>query len=400
MKYQLRDYQEQASRAAVSAFLSGRSGLIVVPTGGGKSLVIADIAEKIAEKEGEPLLVLQPSREILQQNFEKYCSYGYINCGIYSASFNRKQIRQVTFATIGSIVRKKADFERFKYVMIDECHKVNHKGGMYEEFIHARNDRVVVGLSATPYRLDRGCNGYPMLKFITRVRGRIFQSVLYYCQISELLAKGYLARLTYYDLTGRTSFDISRVKLNSTGADFDEESMRMELERSGFRDELTGWVQRIMNPKKGEPRKGVLVFTQFVKESEHLCQQLRRNGIAAEVVSADTPKPERERILKDFKDGRVRVVANAATLTTGFDYPELDTVVMARATMSLALWYQIVGRAIRPSPGKVGWICDLCGNIQRFGHVEDLRIERESPNSSRWCIKSKGRQLTNVLITR
>ena len=120
----------------------------------------------------------------------------------------------------------------------------------------------------------------------------------------------------------------------------------------------------------------------------------------SEVVSADTPKSERERIIADFKAGRIKVVANAATLTTGFDYPELDTVVMARATMSLSLWYQIVGRAIRPSPGKLGWIVDLCGNIQRFGHVEDLRIECEAPGSGRWCVMSRGRQLTNVLMTR
>ena len=258
----------------------------------------------------------------------------------------------------------------------------------------------MIGLTATPYRLGRGENGSPMLKFLTRTRPRVFQCLLYYCQISELLAKGFLARLTYYDLTDKTSFDISKVRTNSTGAEFDERSMREELERSGFKNELIHWTERVLTPKKGSPRKGVLVFTQFVKESDHLVSQLNKKGISAAVVSADTPKRERERIIEDFKTGRIRVVANAATLTTGFDYPELDTVIMARATMSLALWYQIVGRAIRPFPGKQGWIIDLCGNIRRFGHVEDLRIECEAPNSGRWCVMSKGRQLTNVIMTR
>lgn len=399
MQYQLREYQRAASDAAVNVFSQRnryqRNGILVLPTGSGKSLIISDIASRI----DAPLLVFCPSKEILEQNVAKFQSYGILDYGVYSASVGRKDINRITFATIKSVMNHKADFAHFRYVLIDECHQVNSLSGQYKEFLESE-ERTVIGLTATPYRLSRGMNGFPMLKFLTRTRPRIFQCLLYYCQISDLLAKGYLARLTYYDLTGRTSFDVSRVRLNSTGADFDEKSMRMELERSGFRDELTGWVQRIMNPKKGEPRKGVLVFTQFVKESEHLCRQLRQKGIAAEVVSADTPKAERERILKDFKEGRIRVVANAATLTTGFDYPELDTVVMARATMSLALWYQIVGRAIRPSPGKVGWICDLCGNIQRFGHVEDLRIECESPKSGRWCIKSRGKQLTNVLITR
>lgn len=372
-----------------------RNGILVLPTGAGKSLVISDIAARI----DAPLLVFNPSKEILEQNVAKFQSYGIWDFGVYSASVGRKDINRVTFATIKSVMNHMDDFAHFKYVLIDECHQVNSYSGQYKEFLESEN-RVVIGLTATPYRLGKGQNGSPMLKFLTRTNPRIFQRLLYYCQISELLAQGYLAQLMYYDLTGKTSFDIRKVKTNSTGADFDERSMRKELERSNFKGELVGWVTRILNPKKGEPRNGILVFTQFVKESEYLRDQLKKKGIMSEVVSADTPKAERERIIADFKAGRIKVVANAATLTTGFDYPELDTVVMARATMSLSLWYQIVGRAIRPSPGKLGWIVDLCGNIQRFGHVEDLRIENEMPNSGRWCVMSRGRQLTNVLMTR
>ena len=398
-QYVLREYQKKASDAAVNMFMrknrEQKNGLLVLPTGAGKSLVISDIAARV----DSPLLVFNPSKEILEQNVAKFQSYGIWDFGVYSASVGKKDINRVTFATIKSVYNHINDFAHFKYVIIDECHQVNSYAGQYKEFIESA-DRVVIGLTATPYRLMRGEYGQPMLKFITRTRPRIFKCLLYYCQISDLLAKGYLANLMYYDLTGRTSFDISRVRTNSTGADFDENSMRMEIERSGFRDDLTNWVIRVLNPKKGNPRKGVLVFTQFVKESDYLVRQLNKLGIPAKVVSADTPKREREIIIKDFKEGRLRVVANAATLTTGFDYPELDTVIMARATMSLSLWYQIVGRAIRPYPGKLGWIVDLCGNIRRFGHVEDLRIECEVPNSGRWCVMSRGRQLTNVTVMR
>ena len=399
MKYTLREYQKRASDAAVSMFMRRgrmqRNGLLVLPTGSGKSLIISDIAARI----DAPLLVFNPSKEILEQNVAKFQSYGIWDFGVYSASVRKKDINRVTFATIKSVYNHKEDFAHFRYVLIDECHQVNSLSGQYKDFLESE-ERVVIGLTATPYRLSRGVSGFPILKFLTRTRPRIFQCLLYYCQISDLLAQGYLARLTYYDLTNKTSFDISRVSTNSTGADFDERSMRMELERSGFRDELTNWVVRVLNPKRGAPRKGVLVFTQFVKESEHLVRQLNRMGISSKVVSADTPKKEREAIIRDFKDGRIRVVANAATLTTGFDYPELDTVVMARATMSLSLWYQIVGRAIRPCYGKNAWIVDLCGNIRRFGHVEDLRIECEEPNTGKWMVMSRGKQLTNVPIFR
>jgi len=115
------------------------------------------------------------------------------------------------------------------------------------------------------------------------------------------------------------------------------------------------------------------------------------------IVSGDTSKKEREQILSDFKAGLIPVVANVGVLTTGFDYPELDTIVMARPTMSLALYYQIVGRAIRPHPNKEsGWIIDLCGNIDRFGKVEDLKLTE--PKAGLWQVENKGKQLTNILF--
>lgn len=384
MKYQLRDYQKQASDAAVNAFKCkrGRNGILVLPTGAGKSLVIADIASRI----DSPLLVFQPSKEILQQNFEKLLSYGILDCGVYSASAGRKDINRITFAMIGSVMNHMADFNHFKYIIIDECHLVKPTDGMYKRFLDA-GDRVVIGLTATPYRLYSDGFGNSMLKFITRTRPRVFTEVLYYCQIGDLLAKGFLSKLDYYDLT---SLDMSNVRSNSTGADYDEKSLMLEYERSGFYGNLYNTVRRLMRPKSGIPRKGILVFTRFVKEAEMLVRDIPD----AAIVTGETPKKEREHILEWFKDGRIKVVVNVGVLTTGFDYPELDTVVMARPTKSLSLWYQIVGRAIRPSKGKVGWIVDLCGNIKRFGKVENLRVSE--PDRGKWCITSAGRQLTNI----
>ena len=99
-------------------------------------------------------------------------------------------------------------------------------------------------------------------------------------------------------------------------------------------------------------------------------------------------------ILSSFKAGKINVVANVGVLTTGFDYPELDTIVLARPTMSLALYYQMVGRAIRPCPNKQGWIVDLCRNYDRFGRVDDLNLVETSPGI--WAVFSGSRQLTNV----
>lgn len=392
MIYQLRDYQRKASDAAVRAFQgeSKHNGLLILPTGAGKSLVIADIASRL----DGALLVFQPSKEILEQNFAKLQSYGIIDCGVYSASVGCKDINRITFATIGSVMNHMQDFAHFKNVMIDECHYVNSKAGQYKQFLESENRRVV-GLTATPYRLGKGLNGLSMLKFLTRTRPRIFDTVLYYCQISDLLAKGYLAELRYFDCT---KLDMSQVKTNSTGADYDDESLRLEYKRSGFYDQLTSTTVRVLKPKNKKPRKGVLVFTRFIEEAENLTLKLGSLGIKSAIVTGTTPKVEREGILKDFKLGLIKVVANVGTLTTGFDYPALDTVILARPTKSLSLYYQMVGRAIRPYQGKDGWVIDLGGNYRRFGDVSNMKIDLEAPGTQRWCVRSRGKQLTNVMF--
>ena len=354
----------------------------------GKSLVIADIASRL---EG-PLLVFQPSKEILQQNFAKLQSYGIFDCGCYSASVGCKDINRITFATIGSVMNHMSDFDCFKNIIIDECHYVNSKSGQYKQFIEAKN-RQVVGLTATPYRLDRA-EGGSILKFLTRVRPRIFSKVIYCCQIGELLSKGYLADLHYYDLT---ELDLRRVRSNSTGADYDERSLLAEYERSGFYDKLSNTVVKVLQPKSGIPRKGVLVFTAFTKEARQLVDKLQSLRINAAIVTGETPKKEREAILEGFKRREIKVVANVGVLTTGFDYPALDTVVLARPTKSLGLYYQMVGRAIRPYEGKDGWIVDLSGNYRRFGNVADLFISRP-PGTTKWAVYSRGTQLTNVVL--
>lgn len=354
----------------------------------GKSLVIADIASRL---EG-PLLVFQPSKEILQQNFAKLQSYGIFDCGCYSASVGCKDINRITFATIGSVMNHMSDFDCFKNIIIDECHYVNSKAGQYKEFIEAKN-RQVVGLTATPYRLDRA-EGGSILKFLTRVRPRIFSKVIYCCQIGELLSKGYLADLHYYDLT---TLDLRRVRSNSTGADYDERSLLAEYERSGFYDKLSNTVVKVLQPKSGIPRKGVLVFTAFTREARQLVDKLQSLGVNAAIVTGETPKKEREAILEGFKKREIKVVANVGVLTTGFDYPALDTVVLARPTKSLGLYYQMVGRAIRPFEGKDGWIVDLSGNYSRFGNVADLFISRP-PGTTKWAVYSRGTQLTNVVL--
>ena len=351
----------------------------------GKSLVIADIASRL---EGHTL-VFQPSKEILEQNYLKLCSYGVLDCSIYSASMGRKDVSRITFATIGSVVNHPELFQHFRNIIIDECHLVNPKEGMYKSFLSMLSCKVL-GLTATPYRLSSSRDFGSMLKFITRTRPCVFSEVIYQVQVSTLLDMGYLSKLNYYPMNP-VGWNELNLKVNTTGADYTDKSVVKEYERIDFYGYLVSIVRRLMNPKSGVKRKGILVFTRFLKEAERLTLSIP----GAAIVSGDTPKRERERILEAFKAGEIPVVANVGVLTTGFDYPELDTIVMARPTMSLALWYQIVGRAIRPHPSKeAGWVVDLCGNIKRFGEVKDLRLV--DGGRGKWAVFSKDRQLTNI----
>jgi len=377
--YKLREYQREAVNAAVDFMQRSRpnqNGLIVLPTGSGKSLVIANIAYKL----DAPVLVFQPSVEILTQNYEKMRAYG-VDCGKYSASAGSKDIRRVTFAMIGSVKSQSIRFYRFRYCIIDECHLVNPLDGMYQRFIAASGCKVV-GLTATPYRLYSSRYYGNMLRFLTRMKTRLFTHLLYYVQIGALAKAGFLAPLEYYQLR-----IINESELVPSGLDYTEASTRALYAKIAYNEQLANVVRRL----RAAGRSSILVFTRFRDEAEHLAATI---GSEAGIVTGETPKAEREAILKAFKEGRLKVVTNVGVLTTGFDFPALSTVVLARATRSLSLYYQMVGRAIRPYPGKRAWVVDLCGNYDRFGKVEELTISEPAPQQ--YVISNEQRQLTNV----
>ncbi len=385
MTYKLRDYQKEATVRAVNFFRSKKikgNAFMVLPTGSGKSLVIAAIAKAL----NEPTIIFQPTKEILEQNFAKLHSYGIWDIAVYSASFNSKEINRITFATIGSVKNKADLFKHFKNVIIDECHFVNASQGMYKKFLDQLNGSKVLGLTATPYRLSSNSLG-SQLKFLSRTRPRVFSHLIYFTQVSELAKRGYLSKVNYYNVKG---VDVSKLRSNSTGADYTDKSLKRHYEEIGFNGLILNVIDRLLAVK----RKNILVFTKFVEEARFIADQ--RDCV--EIVTGETKKAERERILNDYKSGKIKVIVNVGVLTVGFDFPELETIVLARPTKSLALYYQMVGRGIRPHPDKKEtWVIDLCQNYRRFGKVEELTIDANKPGL--WYIKNNRQILTNVYLT-
>jgi DNA repair protein RadD len=377
--FQPRPYQQEAIDANIDFFSSKRKGhgLEILPTGAGKSIVIANTASAL---EGNTV-VFQPSKEILEQNFAKFISYGY-RAAVYSASAGQKKIDKVTFATIGSVAKKHHLFSEFQNIIIDECHLVNPKGGMYLDFIQSLENAKVLGLTATPYRLSNSRYG-AMLKFLTRTRPKVFSHVLYSVQNELLFNSRFLAKLEYY------SFDVinrEMLSLNSSGTDYTEKSLRAYYRRINMPQVTAYYANRLL-----AKRKNLLIFCATIEDatkSSHLI-------IGSVVLTGQTDKATRERILAQFKSGRITCVINVGVLTTGFDYPELECVLLARSTMSLSLYYQMVGRAMRVSPFKESaWIVDIGNNIKFFGKIETMMIRSEG--GDRYYIENNGRQLTNV----
>lgn len=384
MTYVLRDYQRASVDAGLAYLrdqkLAGRHGIIVAPSGSGKSLVIANIVEQL----DGPCIVLQPSKEILAQNAEKLASYGR-RAAIFSASFGRREIGQITLATIGSVVRHKEAFRDVPYVLIDECHSmVSPKGGMYSDFLSVLPNARLLGLTASPFRLHTNSFGSE-LRFLTRTRPRIFRDVVHVTQISDLVAGGYWASLDY-----RTRAIVKRdkLRLNSTGADYTDASVQLHFAEIGFVGAVMDEVRALLN----EGRRHILVFTRFVEESERLAQMLPCVG----VVTAETPAGVRDQIVREFRSGRLRVVSNVGILGLGFDFPALDAVVLARPSVSLALYYQMVGRCVRPDLSKRdAAIVDMVGLLPQFGKVEELVVRPTHPNDEQWVMSSNARVLTN-----
>jgi DNA repair protein RadD len=378
--YSLRDYQQDSANIAVAELKANKDKpfILLLATGAGKSLVIAEICHQL----DAPVLVLQPSKEILEQNFNKLKSYGVTDVSMYSASMNSKKISKYTYATIQSIYKKPEEFKHFKYVILDECHGLNPKNadGMLPKFLKDIGCTNVCGLTATPYRLNQkyfwenGMQFYTShLKMLNRIHPFFFKSILYKIETQDLIDRGYLAPIVY---RADREVDMLGLEVNSTGADFTTDSLEQFWNDARLK-KMANIIQRI-----DEKCQRNLVFCSSLRQANTCRNMLAEMGIKAEIVDGKTPMKEREALVAGYRAGEFKHMINVGVFTTGFDVPELDCVVIARPTMSLALYYQMVGRGVRLDPArpdKVLHVYDLAGVVAKLGRVETIRVVKEQP---------------------
>lgn len=355
--------------------------IIVAPTAFGKSIVIAFVAKGVNDK----ILVIQPTKELLEQNYGKYIALGG-EASVYSASMNSREIGDVTYATIKSILMVAQEFRKlgFTKVIIDECDRYpRNADGMLRRFLSGAGITHTLGLTATPLKLqtNMGDDGSSISKLVMLTNrsknGIFFNHILYVAQIQEMVEKGYWTPLLYqsYD------FDTGELVYNSTRAEYTEKSMV----RAYMNQDIEGKI--IKKVKELSDRKHILVAVPTVAQATDLAGKIPN----AAVVHGGTKKKERQRIVQEFKDGKIRVVVQVNVLTIGFDFPELDCIITGRPTNSISWWYQFVGRVTRIHPNKKdGLIVDFVGSVNRFGKVEDLYFADENET---WEMYGSGKKL-------
>lgn len=360
--YQLRDYQQTAVDNVVKYFKTSKApGVIVLPTGAGKSLVIAELA-RIAKGR---VLVLAHVKELVEQNHEKYVSYG-LSAGIFSASLGRKDREQkAIFGNVQSIARAPDEFfDDFSLLVIDECHRVaddsDGKDTQYHEVIRKLTERNpnlrILGLTATPYRLgvgwifERAQTGE-----LRTEQPRFFKQCVFELPLTYMIKNRYLTVPIKVDIPV-TSYDFS--ELSESGRMYTAAEVEEILKTQKRLTPLI--IKNIVDITEHYQRQGVMIFSASVRHAEEILSYLPEGQ--ARLVVGDTAMNERDRTIADFKSRKFKYLVNVSVLTTGFDAPHVDVIAILRPTESNSLYQQIVGRGLRLSPEKKDcYILDYTG---------------------------------------
>ena len=367
MAFELRDYQREAVDGLYNYWASkaGDNPLIVAPTGSGKTAILAQIIKDAMSYPDTRVLVVTHVKELLEQGANGLLKlYPEADYGIYSAGLKQKVLNKpITFAGIQSVWERAYDMVPAPdLVLIDEAHLLpKNTETRYNRFIAdlkiCNPDVKVVGLTATPYRLDTG--------YLHKGKGAIFDGIAHDIPISLLMDQGYLSPVI--SKGGIKQIDLTGVC--KRGGEFIES----ELATAASDPELIeSTVKEVVTLAKD--RKSWLVFSSGVNHAHLLADEFDRHGIDAGVVTGSDSSSVRGKTIADFKSGKLQCLINVNVLTTGFDYPGVDCIVMCRSTMSCGLYIQCIGRGTRVAEGKENTlVLDYGSNVERHGLLDQVK---------------------------
>lgn len=348
---QLREYQEAAISASMDALINGNGNPIVeVPTGGGKSIIIADTARRCKIKwNGIKILLLTHRAKLVQQDADKFQALGMWP-SIFCSELGRKEVGQFTIGTILSVAneqKKNGTFNDFHLIMVDELQLINNEEeGIYREFLASVPNAKIIGYSATPYRLKGGACYGP---------GRIFDWVCYKVGFGYLVKQGYLTPPINYDAGWNDNFD--DIKL--VGGDFSQKDMNEHF-NAIVQKSCADLVHRMAD------RHHCIVFACSIVHAEAIVACLKEMGEKAVVYHSKLDLVQDRMVINQFQARQFKYLVSIDKLSVGFDAPFVDGLGMMRPTMSRALAIQMLGRGCRLYPNKKDFlVADYAGNIRR-----------------------------------
>jgi DNA repair protein RadD len=362
----LRPYQK-AAIAAIYEYYEQKTGncCVVIPTAGGKSLVIASFIEGVLKAwPDQRILILTHVRELIAQNHAEMMGlWPEAPAGIYSAGLGRRDAdARILFAGIQSVHKRAAEIGHADLVLVDEAHLIPGTGNtMYRRFLERLRTinpaLKVIGFTATPFRLDSG--------MLHQGANALFTDIAYEVPVRTLIDQGYLSPLISKATT--TTLDVGGVA--SRGGEFIARDLQAAVDKAAV---TTAAVDEIV--ELGCDRKAWLAFCSGVDHARHVAQAIQDRGFSCATIFGDTPKDERDRIIMAFKRGELRALASTGVLTTGFNAPGVALIAMLRPTKSAGLYVQMAGRGTRLSPGKENClVLDFAGNVSRHGPIDLVR---------------------------
>jgi DNA repair protein RadD len=376
--YKLRPYQKEAVDKTLAYFKKKREpAVIVLPTGAGKSLVIAELA-RIAKGR---VLVLAHVKELVEQNHNKYESYG-LEAGVYSAGLNKKDVSQkVIFGSIQSVANAPNSFFRdFTLVIIDECHRVGlEPDSQYAQVIQKLREHnkhiCILGLTATPYRLGLGWIFNHSHSGVLRTNEpRFFKNCVFDLPLKYMIKNEFLTPPVKVDIPV-TSYDFSALMEN--GKSYTTSQLEEVLKQQRRLTPLI--VKNIVDITENYDRQGVMIFSSTVKHAQEIYESLPDGQ--AHIVIGDTDLSERDQIIEDFKNRKFKYLVNVSVLTTGFDAPHVDVIAILRPTESVSLYQQIIGRGLRLDESKKDcFILDYTGMSHDI-YSPEISDKKTTPDS-------------------
>lgn len=374
MTIQLRPYQQEAVNKIRESLRNGkRHPLLVLPTGGGKTAIASELIRLSYNKQKSSIFICH-RQELLTQTYNTYLKNG-ITPSLIASGIKPDYNNPMQIALINTLSRRLDVVNKPDLIFLDECQ--HQRSSTWEMVCNYFPDSIVVGLSATPCRLD----GKPL--------GKFFDDMIETVSTKWLIEHGYLSPYLYY---APSMIDTSELQMSSNG-DYSKES----LSHASFNARIIG--DNIEQYKRLALGKRNIVFAINRVHAQDITSRYRQAGIIAEYLDGDTPKAKRKAVVKAFADGDVQVLVNVDLFGEGFDIPTVEVVSLLRPTASTSLYLQQVGRGLRIAPeiGKQqAIILDHVNNYQRHGMPdaihewsldEGLRLSRRRGEQSSIAIR-------------